>query len=469
MSEQQVVEFNGKLAFDDFIFDFASQSLDSSSGRIELSPKPGQILAFLLQHAGELVTREQIAKAVWDEQVVDFDQNINFGIKQIRRALDDDPKQPRYVETIPKRGYRFIATVAPVTDKVVPVPSRKRGVIVFSIVFVAALSLTALIGFKTSEGFNSAQTTYAASPELNQTIQRAIYLYEQGGGENFKLSTNLFEKALQQEPDLAAAHAGLVLVKLFYAQNQQARQRVRHHLNKAIELGGDEFLTRLAQAKVAFYYDWDMATARAYFEQALALQNQSIPVLHDLAVVAVIQGDMQVAEESIQLALNIDPGRFQEHYHAGWFYMIAGNYERALKQCSESLEIVPDYSYSLLCAGRSAMKMNLTQTSAHYLKRFMQQAKASASEIEAITQAVELGSIQPFNLWYIQWLENEYGDPFELALAYAEAGDERKAIAALRQAVNNKHFMVPTAWAFDEFKPLRDKAEFEQLLQPVKI
>ena len=76
--------------------------------------------------------------------------------------------------------------------------------------------------------------------------------------------------------------------------------------------------------------------------------------LHDLAVVDVINGDLESAQRHIERILQLDPGRFQERYHAGWFYQVAERYELALKQCIESLEIQPQHHFSLLCAGRAA-------------------------------------------------------------------------------------------------------------------
>ncbi len=79
---------------------------------IKLQPQPFKVLALLASHAGQLVTREQIQQQIWgSETFVDFEKGLNFCIKQIRAALGDDAETPRYIETLPKRGYRFIANV----------------------------------------------------------------------------------------------------------------------------------------------------------------------------------------------------------------------------------------------------------------------------------------------------------------------------------------------------------------------
>ena len=71
---------------------------------------PFQILAILLEHPGELVTREEFRHRLWpSDTFVDFEHSINTAVKKLREALEDDADQPRYIETLPKLGYRFIA------------------------------------------------------------------------------------------------------------------------------------------------------------------------------------------------------------------------------------------------------------------------------------------------------------------------------------------------------------------------
>jgi DNA-binding winged helix-turn-helix (wHTH) protein len=73
---------------------------------------PFQVLALLLERPGEVVTREEFVKRLWPgDTFVDFDHSLNTAIKKLRQALGDDNKKPRYIETLPKRGYRFIGAV----------------------------------------------------------------------------------------------------------------------------------------------------------------------------------------------------------------------------------------------------------------------------------------------------------------------------------------------------------------------
>ena len=101
------------VRFADFEFDRSSGELRRNGTPRKLQPQPAKVLALLVGRAGEIVTRQDLAEQVWgSETFVDFDQGLNFAIRQIRAALGDDPDHPRFLETLPKRGYRFTAPVS---------------------------------------------------------------------------------------------------------------------------------------------------------------------------------------------------------------------------------------------------------------------------------------------------------------------------------------------------------------------
>jgi len=100
------------LRFGTFEIDSNTGELRKSGLLISLPPQPFRILALLASHPGELMTREDIRRQIWDDGTfVDFEQGLNIAINKIRAALGDNAESPRYVETLPRRGYRFIAPV----------------------------------------------------------------------------------------------------------------------------------------------------------------------------------------------------------------------------------------------------------------------------------------------------------------------------------------------------------------------
>lgn len=96
--------------FGEFELNVDAGELRRSNRRLKLQPQPFKLLVLLVRRAGNLVSREDIRRELWpDGTFVDFDQSVNFSIKQIRDVLGDSADRPLYLETVPRRGHRFIA------------------------------------------------------------------------------------------------------------------------------------------------------------------------------------------------------------------------------------------------------------------------------------------------------------------------------------------------------------------------
>jgi DNA-binding winged helix-turn-helix (wHTH) protein len=108
----QPVRSSNLVRFDVYEVDLRAQELYKAGRKIKLQVQPFQVLAMLLERPCEVVTRDELQKRLWPaDTFVDFDHSLNTAIKKLRQALGDDKKKPRFVETLPKRGYRFLGTV----------------------------------------------------------------------------------------------------------------------------------------------------------------------------------------------------------------------------------------------------------------------------------------------------------------------------------------------------------------------
>jgi DNA-binding winged helix-turn-helix (wHTH) protein len=100
-----------KVRFGEFELDFGRFQLYRNAKPVRLEGLPLQLLMFLAENPGQLITREQIADRLWGNHVfVDVEQGINTAIRKIRKALDDDSVQPQLLQTVVGRGYRFVGT-----------------------------------------------------------------------------------------------------------------------------------------------------------------------------------------------------------------------------------------------------------------------------------------------------------------------------------------------------------------------
>jgi DNA-binding winged helix-turn-helix (wHTH) protein/TolB-like protein len=102
----------GRVRFGLFEFEPATRELRREGALVRLQPQPAEVLALLVARAGKVVSREALREAIWGgDTFVDFDRGLNFCIAQIRSALGDSADSPRFIRTIPKRGYQFFAPV----------------------------------------------------------------------------------------------------------------------------------------------------------------------------------------------------------------------------------------------------------------------------------------------------------------------------------------------------------------------
>ncbi len=118
-----------RVAFDRFELDLRSGELRKDGRRIRLQAQPFQLLAMLIENAGEVVTRDEVCRALWQtDTFVDFDHSVAAAVSKIREALDDSVENPQFVETLPKRGYRFIGKIKPEGTVVMAVAKPQQSV-----------------------------------------------------------------------------------------------------------------------------------------------------------------------------------------------------------------------------------------------------------------------------------------------------------------------------------------------------
>src|ERR1041384_8298765 len=108
---------DSRIRFDIFEFDLVTKDLLKNGKPIRLQGQPARILSLLAGRPGELISRAEIQKELWpDGRFVEFEHAINTAVKKVREALDDDPNNPRFIETLPKLGYRFVAQLEQTTQ-----------------------------------------------------------------------------------------------------------------------------------------------------------------------------------------------------------------------------------------------------------------------------------------------------------------------------------------------------------------
>ena len=114
------------VRFGTFEVDLPAGELRKGGLKLKLTGQPFQVFAILLERPGEVVTREELQKRLWPDTFVDVDHNLNTAINKIREVLGDSAESPRFVETLPRRGYRFIGPLTPLPTERQPATQSSR-------------------------------------------------------------------------------------------------------------------------------------------------------------------------------------------------------------------------------------------------------------------------------------------------------------------------------------------------------
>jgi DNA-binding winged helix-turn-helix (wHTH) protein len=163
--------------FADHTFDPRSGDLSSPGGTARLQPRTAALLTVLIEHAGAVVTRTELQQRLWPDTTVEFDDGLNTCVRQLRVALQDEASAPRYIETLPKRGYRFLPKVeTALPAPAVPTPSRRKWIAISMVgaamaVFVLALGM---IG----RSSKSSQLSLSIVPFTVDTTDRLMVSYQ---------------------------------------------------------------------------------------------------------------------------------------------------------------------------------------------------------------------------------------------------------------------------------------------------
>jgi len=114
------------VRFGVFEVDLDKGEVRKSGLKLRLRGQPFQVLSILLEHPGEVVTREEFQQRLWtnDDTFVDFEHGLNAVVNRLREVLGDSPENPRFIETVPRRGYRWMLPVEGIEDRSIPTAPR---------------------------------------------------------------------------------------------------------------------------------------------------------------------------------------------------------------------------------------------------------------------------------------------------------------------------------------------------------
>jgi TolB-like protein/DNA-binding winged helix-turn-helix (wHTH) protein len=195
-----------QLRFGTFEVDLDAKELRKSGLKVRLQPQPFEVLAILASRPGEVVSREELQQKLWsDDTFVDFDRSLTAAIKRLRTALSDDADTPRYIETIPRRGYRMIVPVVPVRiDRRVDVAPPPRPKRFYPLLLVSVLAGLLLVSFGAYLAFRNNNT----QPKRTMLAILPFEKFDSGIEDYF--SDGLTEELIAQLGELNPSSLGVI-------------------------------------------------------------------------------------------------------------------------------------------------------------------------------------------------------------------------------------------------------------------
>jgi len=300
------------MEFDGWKVDRVSGEISRGDLAARLPQQPLRILVELFDHAGAVVTRDQLVKALWPAGIVDFDNGLNVAMRKLRVALDDVGDTPLYIETLPRVGYRFVGKPV-VTAADVPAairrPPRTRIALAVTLVALAAgvgLSWWLWAGRDTSQHIPSERAQELYLDGLQLRSRRDIDATEE--------SISKFAAALREDPNYSeawAAYGTSISIAVIRQKLTPAEgiPKARAAAARAIELAPGEALGYVLLAQILMDHDKDFVGAKHELDRAMQLDDHESLAWHHLAMWYGQRGQVEEAFTAIRRARELEPTR----------------------------------------------------------------------------------------------------------------------------------------------------------------
>jgi DNA-binding winged helix-turn-helix (wHTH) protein/tetratricopeptide (TPR) repeat protein len=470
---------------------FATFELDDEQGelrrqgrRIHLAAQPLKVLALLIGRAGEIVSRDELRRHVWgDDTFVDFDRSLNFLVAEIRSALRDDARSPRFVETVPKRGYRFIADVredvadtpaSAATDNLARV--RRSNPLTWLRRWAWAAVVPLLVIQQPVR--TAAHTRVTALPAARAAFERALRNSDDGiDGQRRGIAA--LRIATRIDPRFAEAHYALADLYLDLAVKRElpidaAIAEARAAAERAVAL--EDVAESRQVLGMAYLLSGDWTGGRRQIEQALALEPKWDSGFVSYARLLSASGDDAAAMRAIDRAETLSPNCDLILFDAGHIYARAGRFDDAIRRYDGAIAFGPprhtteadwrrEVELRLLAvhaargdwsaAQRSAVAiLDASGTADDVRARFADRDPREAVRSFLRRSAADLASRPP----------RDRVSPTRIATLHALLGDTSAALDWLERAAGEREVELVFSLRNPEFDVLRDQPRYRALV-----
>jgi DNA-binding winged helix-turn-helix (wHTH) protein/tetratricopeptide (TPR) repeat protein len=475
------------VRFGTFELDRSTGELRSKGQRVPLQDQPAQLLSLLVGRPGEVVTRDELRRALWSEDTfVDFDTAMNVAVNKVRQALRDSAASPRFVETVPKRGYRFLADVraiepgaARVASPGAPEPAPPKGrpwhgglrTVAGAVAAVVVIAVAVLLARDRLRPRPAAHAKTAVQPTnaaAYDRYQRARHLIDRRTAEDSRRAAELLEEAIALDPRSAPAQAALADAYLALAWLGKAQapavSRARAASRRALEIDPAHAEAHATLGIILSQFDWDVAAGQRELERAVELAPDRGTVLRLYSLFLWNEGRFEEALDMNERELALDPAsRFANRNRAIILYY-ARRYEESITQARKTIELDRYFVTIYDWLGKAYRQLGREQEAVEAFITPLTFDVARAKDVETLRAALAQGGPRAF---WRRWLEL-HPDPTEDDLCAGvelRLGDRDRAIALLETLLASGNPWIRALNVEPQWDPLRSDPRFQSIVR----
>jgi len=492
---------DGVVRFGVFEDDLRTGELRRSGVKVKIQDLPFRALKLLLSRPNEVISREEFRQALWPDGVfVDFDGGINSAIKRLRDALGDSADNPKFVETVDRRGYRWIAPVhGPELSAEAAVPSggeivapppphaSPRWKFIFVLPVLALLFAVWIFrpSYRSAKAGSSPQPTsssssaglprHAANREAEEFYLKGRYYWEKRTPDSLNKAVDSFTQAIVHDPNYAPAYVGLadcynLLREYTLMPASEAYPRALAAARKAVELDDQSSEAYASLAFASFWGTWDAATADREFRRAIELNPSNAVAHHWYATFLASLRRFPESLAEIERAQALEPASKSVLADKGSILFDAGRLQEAIALLKQMEENEPDF-----ISPHRYLKVIYLETAdyPHYLAEARSEAVLMRdSSALAVVEATEKGFatgggkglLEALRQQQTRLYERGLSSSYYLAATCSLLGNKQEALRYLKIAYDQHAQNVPDMESNHAFDNLHNEPAFRQLL-----
>jgi DNA-binding winged helix-turn-helix (wHTH) protein/tetratricopeptide (TPR) repeat protein len=419
-------------------------ALYRGGARIDLPSQPLRLLALLVRRSGHIVTHDDIVSELWTGRTVSYSGSLHVAIRQIRLTLGDDASHPEFIETVPREGYRFVATTH--------ISRRWHPVLTGLTTAAAGLIIILALSF-------ASPTTRLESDSEN--VRLAEYLLAQAEPDGYARSLTYFDAALAETPGSSRALIGAARAALLLQAYDLAGERAQTLLDIDPQHAG----ALEVRGHVAMMRDRDLIKAFDDISRAIDLNPELAFAHHSMAVLMLLRRQPDLAIRHMAEARRLDPASTLVQADMGWIAYYAGEYDAAARHCETAIALHPDRPVFRYCAIRAAAYRDRPDTALGHITWLMARSNAGDDERQDILSAAN--PLLAFDQWRLsRYLSPDRTGPVSpvlLATTAASAQSFDVAAAWLAQALEAGDPNVVFAAIDPVFAPMAQNDAIRQI------